>query len=205
MTNLRIVTPATVEPVTLAAAKAHLKIDYDANDESPPVAFPDDALIEALIVTARTHAETYLSRALVDTVYEWRIDQFEGSCPLPFPLAPVRSLDAITYLDDDGVTQTLAASVYRFDDHPTLPAIWIAYGQTWPTTRWQSDGIRITFTAGPDITASPPAAIPEPIRQGMLLLIGHLNRNRDAVDQLVDGMPTAVRNLWQPYRLRMGV
>ena len=136
---------------------------------------------------------------------EWRIDQFEGSCPLPFPLAPVRSLDAITYLDDDGVTQTLAASVYRFDDHPTLPAIWIAYGQTWPTTRWQSDGIRITFTAGPDITASPPAAIPEPIRQGMLLLIGHLNRNRDAVDQLVDGMPTAVRNLWQPYRLRMGV
>ena len=51
MTNLRIVTPATVEPVTLAAAKAHLKIDYDANDESPPVAFPDDALIEALIVS----------------------------------------------------------------------------------------------------------------------------------------------------------
>jgi uncharacterized phiE125 gp8 family phage protein len=204
--NLRIVTPATAEPITLAEAKAYLKVDYDGDTDSPPVPFPDDGVITRMIVTARKHAQSYLELALVDEVYEWRIPcWWSGACPLRLPLAPVQSVDEITYLDTDGVEQTLATSVYRFDDNPSSPAIWLAYNQSWPSFRWQSDGIRITFTAGPDAGASPPPVLDEPIVTGMLLLIAHLDRNRDADDQLVDGMPTAVRNLWQPYRREMGV
>lgn len=55
------VTPATVEPVTLEEAKAHLRVDHDA----------DDGLISSLITAAREAVERFTGRALAVATYRW--------------------------------------------------------------------------------------------------------------------------------------
>ncbi len=52
---MQLITPAAAEPVSLAEAKLHLRVDFDE----------DDALIQALISAARQAAETLTQRQLV--------------------------------------------------------------------------------------------------------------------------------------------
>lgn len=69
------VTPATVEPVTLEEAKAHLRVDHDA----------DDGLIGSLITAAREAVERYTGLALAAATYRWAS---EGCAPYSLPLWP---------------------------------------------------------------------------------------------------------------------
>ena len=52
--GLKLVSPPEVEPLTLAEAKAHLRLDTDA----------DDAYVSALITAARERIELFLRLAL---------------------------------------------------------------------------------------------------------------------------------------------
>ncbi len=57
--------PAT-EPVTVAEAKAHLRLDSDA----------EDVLIASLIITSRLHLEAALGLALIAQGWTLHLDQF---------------------------------------------------------------------------------------------------------------------------------
>ena len=72
---LRTVAPATVEPVTLAEAKAHLRIDD--NDS--------DTLVSACITAAREVVERQTGYALAEAGYEWTP---EGDRTTPLPVWP---------------------------------------------------------------------------------------------------------------------
>lgn len=52
---LVMTSPPAAEPVTVADAKAHMRIDTDA----------EDVLIGSLLLTSRLHIETALSLALI--------------------------------------------------------------------------------------------------------------------------------------------
>ncbi|AEC22290.1 hypothetical protein PT7_P054 (plasmid) [Pusillimonas sp. T7-7] len=82
---LHIKTAATTEPVTLAEAKLHLRVDIDA----------EDALIGSLITAAREHVELVTGRALADVSYSWTP---EGDRTTPLPIVPA------TVTTDEGVT-----------------------------------------------------------------------------------------------------
>lgn len=69
------VTPATVEPVTLEEAKAHLRVDHDA----------DDGLISSLITAAREAVERFTGRALAVATYRWAA---EDCGPYLLPIWP---------------------------------------------------------------------------------------------------------------------
>src|SRR5690606_12599307 len=98
---VRTVAPATM-PVSLAEAKAHLRVDHDDQDD----------LITAQIKAATAYLDGWsgiLGRALVTQT--WRQDFAGFGDRLPLPLVPVTAIDSVSYFDGDNVHQTLDAGV----------------------------------------------------------------------------------------------
>lgn len=177
--------------ITLDEAKAHLRVDFDDDNE----------FIEGLIAAAVAHIDGpagWLGRALLTQTLEWRGDEF-GTCDIFLPFPPVAEVVSIKYDDDDGVEQTVDDAVYRLVGQPSAPRIALAYNETWPTVRWQSEAVRIVYTAGYGTAID----VPKPIKQALLLLIGHWYANREAVNvgTTVIELPIAVRALLFPYQI----
>lgn len=161
---IKVITPPTAEPITLAEAKANLRMVF--NDE--------DADIERMIRAARQMAEERMNRALMPQTLAFAADAFCGALRVPRP--PLREIDSIKYIDTDGVEQTMTGTVYLLDDFVEPPTISAAYGSPWPTTRTQPGAVVVQYQAG----YADAASVPEPIRQWMLLTIGAMYENREA-------------------------
>lgn len=162
---IKVITPPTEEPITLAEAKANLRQVFDDEDDD----------IERMIRAARQMAEERLNRALMPQVLAFAADAFCG--PLRVPRPPLRQLDSIKYIDTDGVEQTLTGTVYLVDSFRDPPIITAAYGTPWPTTRAQAGAVKVQYQAG----YADAASVPEPIRQWMLLAINAFYEHRSAV------------------------
>lgn len=165
---LRKIADASVEPVTLAEAKAHLNVFETTRD----------AYITSLITVARTECEELLQRTLLTTTWELSLDAFPDVIELLMPR--VIAVSSVKYYDTAGVLQTLSAPLYLVDDRNEPGAIVPAYGLTWPATREQLNAVTVTYTAGYGAAAT---AVPAPIKQWILLAMGTLfdNRERDVV------------------------
>lgn len=87
---------------------------------------------------------------------------------------PVTSISSLTYIDGDGATQTLATSVYAFESSGVKQFVRLKYGQTWPATRGDINGITVTFVAGHATVA----AVPALFKSACLLLINHWFESR---------------------------
>ena len=163
-----LVTPPATEPVTLAEAKLQCRVT--ANDE--------DATITALIVAAREHCENQTGRSFITQT--WRADFVRFPCagaPFRLPKGPVQSVSSVKYYDDFGADTTLDASGYHLDLTGQLAKLWLAVDEVWPTIQVQSNAVRIEYVAGYGAAA----AVPQAIKQAMLLLIDHWFENRGAV------------------------
>jgi uncharacterized phiE125 gp8 family phage protein len=186
--GLKVVTPPEVEPVTLAEAKAHLRLDTGT----------DDAYVTALITAARERVELFLRRALLTQTLEYTIDGFpSGEIDLPRP--PLQSIEWIKYVDTAGILRTLPTADYMSDvSSNEIARIALAWNRFWPITRCSINAVVIRFVAGyGDSTED----IPQAIRHGILIEIANLYENREdlVVGQAVNMMPVSERLLW-PYR-----
>lgn len=164
-------TPPTVEPVTLAEAKQHLRVD--TND--------DDGYIAGLIRASREWVEAYLDRTLVLTQWTMRLEEFPEEIELPRPpvaTAGTATAVTITYTMASGSTATLDATQYRVDRHSTPGEIYPLYAGTWPVNREDEDAITVTWWGGYGANASD---VPQAIRHAMLMLIGHWYEVRSGV------------------------
>lgn len=161
--QLVIKTPPTAEPVTLAEAKAHLRVNWS----------DDDALITAYAKAARSGVEAYLKAACLATVYQLRLDCFPATIALP--VGPVFTADgfSIKYLDDAGAEQTLGADKYKLSLGERA-IVRPSYGNAWPSTRAELDAVTVEFTAGWTVDTLPPA-----VKAGVLLWLGDLYGNRE--------------------------
>jgi uncharacterized phiE125 gp8 family phage protein len=172
-------TPPAVRALWRERVWDHLRLDWDAGSPSEE---PEDADLVDLYIDAAINGidgNTWFGRALI--TQEWRlILPVFANCHITIPLPPLQSVDAVTYVDNDGVAQTLATSSYDVigigGDAPAMIAL--AYGASWPSTRWQPDAIGVEFTAGYGDT---PDDVPSDIQAALLLTIGHLYRNRETV------------------------
>lgn len=181
----RTVAPAS-EPVSLAEAKAALRLDGTA----------DDSLVGGLITAARESAENYTGRAFVTQTWRMVLPSFPCGTDrrIYLPKPPVQSVTSVTYVDSDGVTQALSPASYTFVDDGHCPYIVEAYGETWPSARAQDDAVTVTFVAGY-------SAVPEAIKTA---ITRQLQQNFDdlrpedhaALDSLVCG-------LLYPYRVSL--
>jgi len=162
---ITVLTPPAAEPVALALAKQHLRVDHD----------DDDAMIAAIIAAARAYCERFCRRTFPTATLRLTLDRFPaggGAIRLPYP--PLVSVSSLTYVDGSGVTQTLAASAYSVDAASAPGRVVPAYGTVWPATRGHVNDVAVTYVAGS--AATPPAVV-----QAMLLLIGHWYEHREGV------------------------
>lgn len=164
--SLTLVTGPTRDPVSLAEAKAHCRIDTA----------DDDGLIAGYLLAARQHVEIYTRRALITQTWDQIGDELGSEIVLERP--PVQSVTSVKYLDSAGVEQTLAPSQYRLVQRRTGEFVIVpAYGVTWPSVQDVESAVTVRFVAG-----YLPEAFPEPLRHAILLLVGHWYEHREAVD-----------------------
>lgn len=180
--GLSLVTAAAVEPVTLAEAKAHLRIEPT----------DDDTLITALIVAARDWCESYANRQYIEATWKYTLDEsFPDVIELPRP--PLLSVTNIKYYDDDGVLQTMSASIYQVSISGVCGFVKPAYDQSWPAVREQYDCIQVTYKAG---YGSAAANVPETAKVAIKMLVAHLYNNREAaVEKALAEVPFGIKSL----------
>ena len=140
MSILRVVTPPTVEVVTVAEAKAHCRVTSDA----------EDALFPRWIRAAREDAEHLTQRAIGTQTLELRIDSFPGSGEsIELPRPPVASVTSVVYRDTLGASQTLSPAAYALRDTEAgallVPA---TPGAQWPDVDYFGGAVVITYVAG---------------------------------------------------------
>ena len=164
--GLKLKTAPSVEPVSLAEAKLHCKVDGT----------DDDALITALIVSARQQAEHATGRALVTQAWELSLETFPAD-GLEIPKSPLATIDSITYLDTAGTRQTLVSTEYQVITDELLGRVIPAYDKTWPSCREIPGAVVVTFTAGYGLAV----AVPSSIKAWMLLAVATLYGQREAV------------------------
>lgn len=164
----RLVTAPTAEPISIAQAKAQLRVTDSA----------EDALITSLISVVRQACEDRIRRTIVKTGYELIAAAFSDRMELD--RGPLLQVTSVKYLDTAGTLQTLAPSTYVVDQYAAVPAVLLASGATWPTVATgRPDAVRIAYDAGYcDETLTPPP--PAPLLHWMLLQLGHFYGNREA-------------------------
>lgn len=162
--TLKLITPPA-ELITLAEAKVQLRLGSETDE---------DALISALITSARLQCEHIIGRGIGAQTWRRTLDAFPvGGIELGMP--PVASISALQYIDTSGATQTLAPSAYTLDNASDDEAFVLpAYGTDWPDTLDTANAVSVTFVCG--LTA-----LPENLRAWMLLQIGTLYRHRESV------------------------
>lgn len=167
--DFRLLTPPVAEPVTLSEVKTYLRIN--GSDQ--------DAIVSSLITVARQTVEQYTGRPLVTQEWEAVGDEF----PEPLRLMPnLQSVESIRYYDDDNVLQTVASEHYFVMTTGILGEIYPNYasGFGWPGLYERPDAVAIRFTCG----YGDAAAVPRPVWQAILLLIGHFFENRESTTPL---------------------
>jgi uncharacterized phiE125 gp8 family phage protein len=177
------------EPVALAEAKAHLRVDGTA----------EDTLVASLIVTSRLHVEAAVGLALVTQSWSYFLDCWPPGPALRLPLRPVQTIDAVRLYDDNAVATTLTPETYLLDGE-SAPARLVRLGASlWPKPRRIANGIEVAFTAG---FGDAGADVPGPILQAILLLVAHWYEHRSPLEigPAAEPVPAMVAELLGPYR-----
>lgn len=164
----RVVTPPTESPVSLTEAKAHLRLEESG----------DDTYVTTLIEAARLHVEMTCERGLVLQTVELTTGPLSGTQSLPLPgghLADTPQV-VVTYLDSDGVLQTLdSAEYFTLDGGDAKPGeLHLVPDSSWPAMADRPDALKVQYRVGWG-TAD---AVPQPLRHAVLLVISALYEGR---------------------------
>lgn len=175
--TLTILTPPAEEPVSLAEAKAFLRVTHDA----------EDALIGALVTAARSRIEAELGLALVSTGFTETLDAWPlmrtGAAKLS--RGPLLSVDEIRI---DGEALDPARYAARLATRPGLIA---PAGAGLPNPQGVHGAIEIDFTAGFGAAED----VPAPLAQAVLVLTAHAFEYRQGE------APVSLAEPWlRPYR-----
>lgn len=194
--SLKRAAQPVVEPVSLADAKTHLRVDTESDDDQ----------ILALITAAREWCENYTQRTFVHTQWTMTFDTFPWEIELPRPPVAVASgntATTITYAMEGGGTATLATSEYRVDRTSEPGVIRTVYAGTWPSHLLDRNSISVTWWGG---YGEDGTKVPKVVRAAILMLVAYWYERRLAADQVAaTAVPFGVSSMldsikWGDYR-----
>lgn len=202
MDNVHVIARPADEPVTLDEALLDFRLDAYGS----PAEHPDEALVRSTITAARELAENHINAKIA----EWQLElRLPGFCQtILIPDAPLQSIDAVTYIDTNGATQTVDPALYELAGRPEASVLRPVYGASWPTSvRAQDDAVRIRYTAGYTTGSPDTNPVPEVIKKAIRLIAGHMYENREnvVIGASVAELPMGALFMLQPYRRHMGV
>lgn len=160
--GIRRTTAPAAEPLTLAEAKLHLRVD--TSDE--------DAYIGALISAARIACEERIGRTLINSTWTLTANSWDEIDNLPYP--PVISITSVSYVSSAGSTIALPSGDYMLEVTDQSPALMPT--NVWPEAKDQLNAVTVVYTAGYGASG---ANVPAPIRQWILLAIGDMYAVRE--------------------------
>ncbi|MCJ8143863.1 head-tail connector protein [Ancylobacter sp. A5.8] len=185
MSALLLAGPAA-EPLTLAQAKTFLRVDHDA----------EDALIGALITSARATVEALTRRVLIDQ--SWRIvrDAWPASGLITAPVNPLREVSAAHVIDAAGEEIAVPPEAFLCDA-ARLPGLIRVDRQMVPAPGRPLAGIAIDIVAGHGAGADHvPSALVEAVR----VVLAHFYEHRDVTGPAA-AFPERLGALVAPYRV----
>lgn len=161
-----LITAPAIEPMSVAQAKAHLRLDV--GDE--------DSLVASWIKAARQQVEQDSELKLLTQTWELALDCFPYDMePINILTGPVQSVTSLKYYDHANVLQTHATTNYTVDVSSIPARIGLTWSGYWPTDlRLFQPGL-IRFVAG----WTSADQIPEPLIRAMALWIGWFSENRE--------------------------
>lgn len=178
--GLSVITPPSIEPLTLGETKLYLRVEHTA----------DDTLIQALIRAAREWAQAETQRTIITT--QLRLDLPCFPCEIKLPFAPVQSVEAVEYYDAEGDLIELDDAAYELwrDYEPPI----VTPVNHWPNTgSRRPHNVQVTYIAGYGGLQQ----VPQSFRLAMLLWIGDRYERRGDEQQARGTHPAAAALLAQ--------
>lgn len=181
--DFRRIAEPEAEPVSVEEAREHLKVTDEKSEAS----------VGRLIAQARAYVEGCQERALITQTWEAQLDGFWGCEDLELPKPPLQDVE-ITYFDAAGAERTLGTDVYEVDTRAQPGRVRLKPDQSWPSTQVRRNAVTVRFTCGHGDAAED---VPAETRGAVLLVLGHLERNPQAVvtGTIATELPLGARSL----------
>lgn len=176
------------EPVSLARAKGHLRVEDDA----------EDGLIEGLVTAARIHIEGVTGRALVAQTWRIVLDHWPADRVIYLPVSPVIALVGICAIDPDGAPTEIDLGQFSVETNVSPARLFVPETVAGMPTLRKRRGIEIEIEAGFGQEA---ADVPGDLCQALLTLVGNWYENRDGlVPGAMPFSPAGFDRLVSPYK-----
>lgn len=217
--TLAIVTPAASDPVTLAEAKAHCRVDFTT----------DDTYIGTLISAAVNWVESKTGRQLMSVTLRqsWdnsgvsmrpddialgrvlvsqHVNSWRGgsngfqTAEMQLAREPVSAVSWVKYYDNDDVQQTVSSSDYWVDIDSTPPRV--TPKTAWPSVHWlRPNAFQIQFVAGYADATSVPALLKHAIK----VMVAHWYEIREPVIQgvIIADVPMSAKHICETYQTKV--
>lgn len=185
--SLEVITEPTLEPITLVEAKDFCRASHlDHEDE----------IIDSLIKVAREEVEHATGRKLLTTTLKYTLDKFPYWA-LSLPGGNIQEINSFTYLDKDGASQTVSASLYDAQLNKSPAILLRKSGYSWPTVYENGNAVIVNYDAG----WATPQEIPSNLILAVKALVLFYYNNRDLVLSEIPKMPTYIDSLLFKYRI----
>lgn len=178
-----LVTPPALEPVTIADARAFLRISTDSEDD----------VLRRIIKTARELVEAETGLALVDQTWRLRVDRWPRSGRLAIFKYPVKAVTAVVAYRPDGSAIGMEPEEFMLQHGRRPQRVYMAQ---YPDAQTFC-GLEVDFIAGFGETG---VEVPDALKQAILTLTAHLYENRAGLDTAKAELPTMVGQMVDSWR-----
>ncbi len=210
-----LVTPPSVDPVTMAELKERLVITDDSEND----------MINAFALAAIQYIERMTGIALItqtwkltldhwptqntpwwDGVRDGAISELFGSqyaADVELPRFPLQSVSSVTVYDEDGTsTAVTIADVFDVDAASSPGRITLKHGATWPVALRANNAIEIQYIAGyGDAATDVPPLLKTAILQMAAYLYSHRGDDCEVGDAYMKSGAQAIASMYKVARV----